>query len=375
MGGCDVIVAGGGPAGAAAALVLARVGRRVLLATGAAGDEFRVGESLPPVARPLLRDLGVLDRFLAEGHAPCYGNVSVWGGADPVSTDFIFDPNGHGWHLDRIRFDRMLREAARDAGAIVIASIRLAGMTRNGGGWQVALSGTTGASEEVSCRWLVDATGRAAHVARQAGEVRIRDDALIAFYCRFRQVAGTQADRDSRTAVEAGPDGWWYTARVPSGERVVAFFTDVDLVDKPTMLTREGFATSLLGSRYMRDLLSGYTVIGRPRGVDAGTGHLDAPLGDRWVAVGDAALSFDPLSSQGLVNALFTGLTAGRAVDRALDQDPVGLADYRSRLAGIERAYRRNREIYYAAEQRWADRPFWRRRTPGPPPGSPRESG
>lgn len=54
---------------------------------------------------------------MADGPHPCYSNVSVWGTDEPVVRDFIFDPNGHGWHVDRVQFDGTLLHAARDAGA------------------------------------------------------------------------------------------------------------------------------------------------------------------------------------------------------------------------------------------------------------------
>ncbi len=233
--------------------MLARRGRRVLLAGGVKGDTFRVGEAVPPAVRPLLRDLGVLGRFLADAPLPCYGNVSVWGGDEPAATDFIFDPNGHGWHLDRVRFDATLREAARDAGANVLSSTRFVRAVRDGTGWRVTLSTGEGDYEELRCDWLIDATGRQAAVARRAGATRRRDDLLVAFYTRFRSPAG--ADRDSRTAIESDPDGWWYTALVPSGERVVAFLTDADLVNHAAVLSTAGFAQRLGASRYVRGVL------------------------------------------------------------------------------------------------------------------------
>ena len=353
-----VVVAGGGPAGAAAALALRRGGRRVVLLEGAAGGS-RVGESLPPAARPLLRDLGVLARVEADGHLASFGNQSAWGDASPSATDFVFDPNGTGWLLDRARFDASLCAAARDAGVEVRAG-RVEGVEGGPGRWRLRLAGG-GATDAA---WLVDATGRRCAVARRAGGVRRVDDGLLAFHARFRLSAGAPSDRDARTTVEAVREGWWYTARVPGGERVAAFLTDRDTADRAALLTVEGFRAALASARVVREILAGrgYQPAARPRGTEACGARLVSPFGEGWTAVGDAALSFDPLSSQGILTALYTGLRGAQAVLAALEGDAAALPAYATRLAEVRGAYLRNRAAAYAAERRWPDAPFWARR-------------
>jgi flavin-dependent dehydrogenase len=358
-----VVIAGGGPAGSAAALTLARAGRRVLLVDESAGGTDRIGEALPPSARPLLRDLGVLGRVQADGHLPCYGNVSAWGSDTPECDDFLLHPYGHGWHLDRARFDAAMRRTAEEAGAEVLSGARLTVAGRDEAGvWRAGLM-RSGARGAVRCRLLIDATGRRGAVARRVGATRHRQCALIAIHARFRPPTG-EVDRDSRTLVEAAPDGWWYAALVPSGERVVAYFTDADLADRAALLKPEGFLAGLDGSRLIREALTthGSTLADRPRITDAAGARLDRFAGPGWLAVGDSALSFDPLSSQGLLTALYTGLRAGQAADRLLDGDDGPVAEYARRLDAIHDAYRRHRAAYYAAERRWADRVFWLRR-------------
>lgn len=113
---------------------------------------------------------------------------------------------------------------------------------------------------------------------------------------------------------------------------------------------------------HVKHLLTGRQPVGDPRGADAGSARLDRFGGVRWLAVGDAAISFDPLSSQGIMTGLYSGVNAGRAMARSLGGDPNLVEEYLRRLDGIYRAYRTNLETYYAAEGRWSDRPFWKRR-------------
>jgi flavin-dependent dehydrogenase len=356
----DVIVAGGGPAGSAAALVLARGGRRVLLVDDSAPGAFKIGEGLAPAAKRILRELGVLERVAADGHLSCPGNASAWGSDELAATDFVFNADGGGWHLDRARFDASLRAAAGEAGAVVREGVRVAGAARAEDGWRVSLA-DGGAAESA---WLVDATGRRAGIARRHGAERIQDDALVAFFARFR-APDAAADRDARTLVEAAPDGWWYTARVPGGRRVVAFLTDGDLADR-ALLEPAGFARRLTDTAHVVDVLAayGYAYEERPRGADAGSARLDRFAGDGWLAAGDAALSFDPLSSQGILTALYTGMRAGEslAAQRAGDAGAVGA--YTARLEEVYAAYLRNRLDVYGYERRWRDRSFWARRSP-----------
>lgn len=365
----EVVVIGGGPAGATAALTLANAGRRVLLVGGEGGRAASVGEALPPAARPLLRDLGLLPLVEGDGHLPCLGNVSAWGSGELVVHDFLRDPHGPGWHLDRQRYDRALRNAAAEAGARIEPETHGAGVERDGEGWAVRLrSGGPGhgapAERTVHASWLVDATGRASAVARWVGARRRRADRLVAFVARFRPQAGAGGDRDDRTWIEAVEDGWWYSARIPPGERVVAFHTDAALADLAVLRSADGFAGRLGRAPHLGPLLAGrgYRIVGRPRGVDASSAILDRVAGAGWLAVGDAAASFDPLSSQGLLNAHYTGLRGGQAILRSLAGDPTAVPGYAARIDRIYRAFLAHRTTYYGAEGRWRTRPFWSQR-------------
>jgi flavin-dependent dehydrogenase len=344
--------------------VLARRARRVLL-VNASTPAFRIGEALPPAARPLLRDLGVSSSVLATTALPCFANASAWGGPDVHFTDFVFDVNGHGFHLDRARFDAALRSAAAAEGADVIDGV-----------WMDARRSVRLGRHAwtVDHRWLIDATGRAAIAARRRGAHRIAEDSLVAFHAPFVPARGEALDRDGRTLVESGPEGWWYTALVPSAARVVAFLTDADLVDRAACLSPDGLIARISHTAHLQPLLRahGYAMAARPRGASAASTRLDTFTGDHWMAAGDAALAFDPLSAQGIFNALYTGMLAGETVDAVLSGDRGAPARYSARLEDIHRAYRRNLAMFYAHETRWPEQTFWSRRR-GPAPSAHRE--
>jgi flavin-dependent dehydrogenase len=215
---------------------------------------------------------------------------------------------GTGLHLDRDKFDTSLRRAAAEAGAEVVTNARLE--CRNG-----ATLRCNGREERLNYRWLVDASGRTAAACRARGARRNVEDNLVAFHARFDAPPGV-IDADCRTVIESCPSGWWYTARVPSAQRVVAFFTDRDLISTRTALSATDMMGSLRQTRHVRAIIeaNGYALPASVRGIDASSSRLDVFAGDKWLAVGDAAVAFDPLSSQGVFNALYTGLRAGEAL-------------------------------------------------------------
>src|SRR6516165_5383900 len=100
------VVLGGGPAGCAAAIGLARAGLPVAILERSCADVERSGETLPPIAKTMLHRLDLWEAFRADDHLACPGIVSVWADAQTYENDFLFSPYGHGWHLDRQRFDR-----------------------------------------------------------------------------------------------------------------------------------------------------------------------------------------------------------------------------------------------------------------------------
>ncbi|MBY0502270.1 MAG: tryptophan 7-halogenase [Bryobacteraceae bacterium] len=330
-----IAIWGAGPAGASAAIAARRYGVPVRWIERVRSPGFKAGESLAPTARTLLRRLGVWEGFLTDGHRTCVGNASAWGRDDLAYTDFLFGVHGAGWHLDRQRFDQRLREAALAAGAE----------------W---------AEDAGAARWHIDCTGRANVYARRRGARRLVLDTLLSHVGVMEEEVLEGESTESTTLVEAGPDGWWYTAPIPGGRRVVAYQTLAGSESDAQARSRDGFSALLEGTQHVRERVTGPWLLG-PTVQPANTSRLDRFAGDDWVAAGDAAYALDPLSSHGIVHALQSGWAAGQAMAARSTGDDSWLQAYENRLAEEFTIYLRMRASLYASELRWPEKSFWRK--------------
>jgi flavin-dependent dehydrogenase len=346
----EVLIVGCGPAGAVAALNLAPI-RRTAVIDCRAGPAVRIGESLPAAARRLFKDMGIFDSFLREGHSPCYGNRSVWGSETVRETNSLRDLDGPGWHLDREAYENWLRRIALERGAHLMTPARLEQVEFDGDRWSVTLKPFS----KLRADFLIDASGRTAALARRLGAHLRRDDRLV---CRW--IIGESIPAPELTLVEAVEDGWWYTAPIPRGRRIVAFYSDADLMAAMEDSLVERAVTARQVAQTLHECQ--FVPIGFEEITAASTAALNPCGGKRWLAAGDAALTFDPLSSQGLLNTLFTGLAAAEASDRDLSGDKSAIAEYIATVAAIQTAYRNQLHSYYESEKRWTASTFWQRR-------------
>jgi flavin-dependent dehydrogenase len=357
----DAIVVGGGPAGSTTALELARAGVAVALIDRSTFEAPRFGEHLPPGAKPLLRHLGVWDAFAAADHLPTPGVVSIWGNARPYNNDFFASPYGHGWHLDRTRFDSMLLDSAERAGAHVFRPARIrVRAKRSEHGWLVEYS-LGGTKREIAASYLIDATGRSASLSRRLGARRIVRDQLVGVIG-----FGICADgADPRTILEAVSDGWWYAAQLPNGRFVAAYMTDSDLLPRGHDLRKQYWKDRLRNAPLAGSLCACPDDVGEIRVAFAGTARLDRFAGTGWLATGDAAIAFDPLSSQGILKALHSGIRAAETVTESLQGNGHAQAKYSEQYEVDFEVYEKQYFHYYAQERRWPDQVFWKRRSMG----------
>ena len=348
----DVIVIGGGPAGAAAALALAQRGLSVAVLAGRHRNAIRIGETVSPSIKRCLCKLGLWDDFVAARHRPAPSTLVVWGSPTPYENEFILSPYGVGWHLDRNRFDEMLISAARTAGADILADAWPRTCRRIADGrWEVASNRGGG---PVTAAWVIDASGRTAWLARNLGIRRHLLDRIVGFV-----VFGSLAQHDDRTFIEACRHGWWYAAGLPDNRFVIAFFTDADLALPGRGLDWHDLVCE---TTLFPEIAAAACLLSPLRPVAASSGRLERSAGEAWLAIGDAAHCHDPCSGQGITAALTSAVAAADAIHAAMAGDDSAIVDFGGVFEAEFANYRSVRLAHYGREGRWPDSAFWARR-------------
>lgn len=361
----DVVILGAGPAGAGLALGLARRGvRHIALLDKPGKRPFAVGESATPDVEKSLKNLGFHGKLSEFGHRPYHGGLSLWADGPVAHQDFLFKGQGHGWHLDRHNFDQSLQNQAQEAGVVLHPSSRPEAIQLVPEGWQIRFSH----GKTLQARLLVDASGRAAVAAQSLGFKRQRLDRLVALACKARAAEALRG----RILVEAVSNGWWYAADLPTGESVVMFMSDADLVKAQQLARPEVFEALWQSTKLLQKLVpvpasSASTIGHSPHIFPATSGYSTQAIAPGFIVIGDALLSFDPLTSSGIAAALSDAEAALEPILLWLDgrQPQVyrqAANDFGERAATSLQEYLSQRRQRYAEVKRFAAEEFWQRR-------------
>jgi len=190
---------------------------------------------------------------------------------------------------------------------------------------------------------------------------RVLYDSLVGIVGFFAPGSNEQL-RKAVTIIEAVETGWWYSASLPDSRLVIAYMTDADLYARGGRHSAVKWLEQLSRTVHTWARAEGRLLVSQPLVFQAASSRLDRVHGDNWLAVGDAAIAFDPISGQGVYRALESGIRAGDAVKAFLEGEPREVVRYADRVGEIFNQFLLQRAKYYGQEERWTNCSFWQRR-------------
>jgi flavin-dependent dehydrogenase len=307
----DVVVIGAGPAGSAAARLLASWGHSVVV-LGRAPHQPALAESLPPSCTKVFDQIGVRVSIDNAGFLRATGNTVRWGSS--ATRIEPFDAGVAGYQIERDRFDDLLATAAHAAGALVRTDLAARDATREGTTWRVAFDGG-----ELRASWLLDCTGRSGFIARRGLRESASTGRTIAVAGVWQRDNAWPVDEPTHTLVESYDGGWAWSVPVRDGTRFVTVMLDPSVTELPgRSRLAESYAQELSRTTMISGLTRGARLIGQPWGCDASPYTARRAFDDGALLVGDASSFVDPLSSFGVKKALASAWLGAVAVHTAL---------------------------------------------------------
>lgn len=356
----EILIIGGGIAGCIAAISLVEH-FDVCLIDKLEQPKDRIGESLAPAAQRILSELDLCQNLEPELEDKLYrkniGMQSYWGSDQVHIVDHLRNPDGLGLNLDRKEFEIYLREKTEERGVHCLWSTQLLKSTYENEIWNVEVrSGKT--KRNINCKYVIDATGRPSIFSRQLGIERTATDQLIACWATLENSSENRMSTISSTS-----NGWWYSAVVPGNKRIIAFQTDSDLLTRSTFKSLETFIELSKENKEISNILdqSDLSTLEFHGVRSANSTKLNQVCGCKWAAIGDAAISFDPLSSQGMFNAMACALQL-RDLLTEFGFSKKTKNIYSNQINSIWNQYISHKNLFYNYEKRWINEKFWKRR-------------
>jgi flavin-dependent dehydrogenase len=319
----SIVIIGAGPAGAVAGRLLAAWGHRPVILDR--GDQLAnqprdrarrpkgLAESIPPSARKLFEQAGVLGAVDAAGFYASTGNT-VWWGSEDCRIEAFGGPHPRGLQVYRPDLDRVLLECAARAGAEVRHGSVVRAVHFDAGDARVEYH-CRGVARALSCEWVLDCSGRSGVLARRYRRPGHRTYALVG---SWRTSGGWDLPDSSHTVVEAYERGWAWSIPTSETLRQAGVMIDGSSPRRAgaTALTdayRNEIARTARFERHLRE-----AALDEVWACDASTYSSSAYGGRNFLLVGDAGSFVDPLSSFGVKKAIGSAWMASVVVNTSL---------------------------------------------------------
>ncbi len=329
----DVIVIGGGPAGSAAATMLARKGWQVIVLEREQFPRDHVGESLLPASIPVLEELGALPAVENAGFLPKYGATMVWGSGDAPWSWYFKETSqrySHSYQVWRPEFDKILLDNAKEQGVTVLEGHQVTEVIFDGDeAIGVEFTNSNGVPGEAQCRFVVDASGQSTLLARHL-ETKKWDPFFqnLAVYAYFTGAKPLPEPDQNNIFIESYRYGWLWSIPLHTGRTSVGVVVDSKIGQEGIQQNgaKAFLEAQLAQSNHTKAMLADAQMDSEPNVVMDWSYTAEKLFGPGYIIAGDAACFVDPLFSSGVHLALMSGVLAAAYVTTALKEPTIAEA-------------------------------------------------
>lgn len=365
----QVVIVGGGPAGSVSALCLRKLNRQVTILEKLKFPRYRIGESLLPGTMSILTRLGVFDKVAEANFVKKRAATFVWGGgrapwsftfSTPKTAPWVFD---HALQVQRAEFDHILLKAAGERGADVRELHEVTEVAMNDSepvkiGWRNDTE-----QGRLAADFVIDASGGRGLIAQKLG-VRNWDKYYrnMAVWSYFQGGKRFQGDLEGNIFSVAFQEGWIWIIPLKDDLYSVGVVTAIENNERIREIGPHAFyhdclkmcplAMEILGTARQCDDMR----VLREWSYEASTLSTG-----RAFLCGDSACFIDPLFSQGVHLAAYSGMMAAAAIDHLYDHPGDSAAVHGWYEKSYREAYHRYHKFvaaFYACNET-KDSKFW----------------
>ena len=311
----DAIIIGGGPGGSTAGLQLARAGLKVVIIEKDAFPRFHIGETILPYNRKVIASLGLTDALNRTPHVEKLGAEFIHA-TGKHATRFYFNSGfvsgSPTFNVERAKFDVMLLEEARAAGAEILQPMSVKSIDRlEENDVQVTLAD----GRALNARMLLDASGHGTLVGRHVGTKRHfqeHDLQKVAYFQHFEHVERLPGDAWGHPTIATTKEGWFWIIAINETVTSIGYVTHPECVKRYGIPANQMLAWAVSRCPILRERMKNATGPTTNQVLSDFSYTCKPFSGPGYFLVGDAACFLDPIFSTGVTLAMMDAIEVAK---------------------------------------------------------------